>query len=162
MSQLLEQFIGHKEQDNLLAQRSGDLERIINREIERCEKKLALQLDKVQEGENAEHFKIWGELLTANLYQIKQGKSAQVINYYDPEQQVLTIPLQENLTPNENAQKYFKKYAKAKAGAQQSLIQAEHTQDELNYLTASKTACRPRRRRKICRISVWSWKAHPT
>lgn len=140
MSQLLEQFIGHKEQDNLLAQRSGDLERIINREIERCEKKLALQLDKVQEGENAEHFKIWGELLTANLYQIKQGKSAQVINYYDPEQQVLTIPLQENLTPNENAQKYFKKYAKAKAGAQQSLIQAEHTQDELNYLDSIKNS----------------------
>ena len=46
MSQLVEQFIGRKEQANLLAQRSGDLERIVNREIERCEKKLALQLEK--------------------------------------------------------------------------------------------------------------------
>lgn len=140
MSQLVEQFIGRKEQANLLAQRAGDLERIINREIERCEKKLALQLDKVQEGEDAEHFKIWGELITANLYQIRQGQEAQVINYYDPEQPQITIPMQANLTPNENAQKYFKKYAKAKAGAQQSLIQAEHTRDELNYLDSIKNS----------------------
>ena len=142
MSQLVEQFIGRKEQANLLAQRSGDLERIIHREMERCEKKLALQLEKVQEGENAEHFKIWGELLTANLYQIKQGESAEVVNYYDPDQQLLTIPMQANLTPNENAQKYFKKYAKAKAGAQQSIIQAEHTQDELNYLDSIQNSLR--------------------
>lgn len=142
MSQLVELFIGRKEQSNLLAQRSGDLERIINREMERCEKKLALQLDKVQEGEDAEHFKIWGELLTANLYQIKQGTEAQVVNYYDPDQQLITIPMQANLTPNENAQKYFKKYAKAKAGAQQSIVQAEHTQDELNYLDSIKNSLR--------------------
>ncbi len=142
MSQLVELFIGRKEQSNLLAQRSGDLERIINREMERCEKKLALQLDKVQEGEDAEHFKIWGELLTANLYQIKQGAEAQVVNYYDPDQQLITIPMQANLTPNENAQKYFKKYAKAKAGAQQSIVQAEHTQDELNYLDSIKNSLR--------------------
>ena len=142
MSQLVEQFIGRKEQDNLFSQRVGDLERIINREIERCEKKLALQLDKVQEGEDSEHFKIWGELLTANLYQIKQGDSAEVINYYDPDQKMITIPMQANLTPNENAQKYFKKYAKAKAGAQQSMIQAEHTQDELNYLDSIKNSLR--------------------
>lgn len=92
MSQLVELFIGRKEQSNLLAQRSGDLERIINREMERCEKKLALQLDKVQEGEDAEHFKIWGELLTANLYQIKQGTEARVVDYYDPDQQLLPFP----------------------------------------------------------------------
>ena len=142
MSQLVEQFIGRKEQDNLFQQRVGDLERIISREIERCEKKLALQMDKVQEGEDAEHFKIWGELITANLYQIKQGKEAKVVNYYDPEQPLITIPMQHNLTPNENAQKYFKKYAKAKAGARQSIIQAEHTQDELNYLDSIKNSLR--------------------
>ena len=55
MSVLMEQFIGRKEKENHLTQRAGDLERIINREIERCEKKLALQLDKVQEGEDSEH-----------------------------------------------------------------------------------------------------------
>ena len=77
--------------ENHLTQRAGDLERIINREIERCEKKLALQLDKVQEGEDSEHFKVWGELITANLYQIKQGDSATVMNYYDPEQQMITM-----------------------------------------------------------------------
>ncbi len=142
MSVLMEQFIGRKEKENHLTQRISDLERIINREIERCEKKLALQLDKVQEGDDAEHFKLWGELITANLYQINQGDAATVVNYYDPEQQIITIPMQSNLSPNENAQKYFRKYAKAKVGAQQSLIQAELTQDELNYLDSIKNSLR--------------------
>ena len=142
MSLLVEQYIGRKEQANLLAQRTGDLERIVHREIERCEKKLTLQLEKVQEGEDSEHLKHWGELLTANLYQLSQGVSAEVIDFYDPEQKQITIPMQPNLTPNENAQKYFKKYAKAKAGAKQSAIQAEHTQDELNYLDSIQNSLR--------------------
>lgn len=134
MSQLVELFIGRKEQRDQLLQRSSDLERIIHREIERCEKKLALQREKVQEGEEAEQYKIWGELITANLYHLQQRESAVVTNYYDMEQAAITIPMQANLTPNENAQRYFKRYNKAKAGAVQSLIQIEHTQDELNYL----------------------------
>lgn len=142
MSELIELFIGKKEQSNILTQRAGDLERIINREIERCEKKLALQLDKVAEGESSEHFKVWGELITANLYQIKQGDHAEVIDYYDPEQKTVTIPMKSNLTPNENAQKYFKKYTKAKIGAEQSQIQADHTMDEINYLDSIKNSLR--------------------
>ena len=134
MSKLVEDFIGKKEQSNNLTQYSSDLNRIIQRELERCHKKLALQLEKVQEGEEAEYLKIWGELLTANLYQLKQGNSATVINYYDPEQSEITIPLQANLTPNENAQKYFKRYTKAKNGAEQSLVHIDSTKDEINYL----------------------------
>ncbi len=134
MSALVERFIGRREQENLFRQRSGDLARIVDREIERCEKKLNLQLEKVQEGENAGQLKIWGELLTANLYQLRQGREARVVDYYDPAQPVVAIPMQENLTPNENAQRYFKKYAKAKSGAQQAAVQAAHTRDELKYL----------------------------
>lgn len=134
MSKLVEEFIGRKEQSNLFAQRTGDLDRIIHRELERCEKKLALQLEKVQDGQEAEYLKIWGELLTANLHQLQQGTSATVINYYDPEQGEIIIPLQANLTPNENAQKYFKRYSKAKIGAEQSLVHVDNTREEISYL----------------------------
>lgn len=138
MSELLETFIGRKEADNGFQQRLGDLERIINHQIERCEKKLALQMEKVNEGDNAEELKIWGELLTANLYQLKQGEQAQVVNFYDPQQPMMTIPMLGHLTPNENAQRYFKRYAKAKNGAEKALEQAQHTQEELDYLDTIK------------------------
>ncbi len=138
MSELLETFIGRKEADNGFQQRLSDLEHIINHQIERCEKKLALQMEKVSEGDNAEELKIWGELLTANLYQLQQGEQAQVVNFYDPEQKMLTIPMLGHLTPNENAQRYFKRYAKAKNGAEKALEQAQHTQEELDYLDTIK------------------------
>lgn len=134
LSEMVELFIGQKESQNGFEQRRVDLERIIDREIERCQKKLALQMEKVEEGEEAEHLKIWGELITANLYHLKQGPLAEVINYYDPEQATLVIPLASNLTPNENAQKYFKRYAKAKIGAEKALMQSAHTQEEIDYL----------------------------
>lgn len=138
MSELIETFIGRKEADNGFQQKLGDLERIIDHQIERCEKKLALQMEKVSEGENAEEAKIWGELLTANLYQIKQGDHAEVVNFYDPEQKLITIPMLGHLTPNENAQRYFKRYAKAKNGAEKALEQVQHTQEELDYLDTIK------------------------
>lgn len=140
MSHLIETFIGAKETDSSFKQKLSDLERIINHQIDRCEKKLALQMEKVADGENAEELKIWGELITANLYQIKQGDSAQVLNFYDPDQQMLTIPLIPHLTPNENAQRYFKRYAKAKIGAEKALEQAHYTQEELDYLDTIKNS----------------------
>lgn len=95
-------------------------------------------MEKVNEGDNAEELKIWGELLTANLYQLKQGEQAQVVNFYDPQQPMMTIPMLGHLTPNENAQRYFKRYAKAKNGAEKALEQAQHTQEELDYLDTIK------------------------
>lgn len=140
MSELIEDFIGSKETDNGFKQRVMDLERIIQHHIERCEKKLALQMEKVADGDAAEKYKIWGELLTANLYQISQGESATVINFYDPEQNTITIAMDSHLSPNENAQRYFKRYNKAKNGAEKALQQAQLTQEELNYLESIKSS----------------------
>lgn len=140
MSQLIEEFIGNKELDNGFKQRISDLERIINHHIDRCEKKLALQMEKVSDGADAEQYKIWGELLTANLYQLQQGTQAVVNNFYDPEQKLMTIPLEGHLTVNENAQRYFKRYNKAKIGAEKALAQAQLTKEELDYLESIKSS----------------------
>jgi len=140
MSDLIEFFIGKSEEKNVFKQKSGDLERIIDRELERCQRKLALQLEKQAEGEKAGKYKLWGELLTANLYNLKQGKEARVNNFYSEELEEIQIPLEPNLTPNENAQKYFKKYSKAKLGAEKSLEQSKVTMDEINYLETIKNS----------------------
>jgi len=140
MGALLEFFIGKNEEKNVFKQKSGDLERILDRELERCQKKLALQLEKQAEGEKANKYKLWGELLTANLYNLKQGKEAKVYNFYSEEQEEIVIPLDPTLTPNENAQKYFKKYAKAKAGSEKAIEQSKATLEEINYLESIKSS----------------------
>ena len=65
--------------------------------------------------DNANEFKIKGELLTSYIYMIEKGmESVEVPNFYDDNYSNITIPLNKNLTPSENAQKYFTKYSKLK------------------------------------------------
>ncbi|SMB93303.1 Predicted component of the ribosome quality control (RQC) complex, YloA/Tae2 family, contains fibronectin-binding (FbpA) and DUF814 domains [Desulfonispora thiosulfatigenes DSM 11270] len=134
MSNLLETYIGQKEDKNVLSQKVLDLQKIVKRELDRCGKKLNLQYEKISDGKVCEKYKIWGELLTANLYQIKQGDKAIVPNFYSEQQELIEIPLDPHLTPNENAQKYFNKYTKAKIGAEKSKEQADIVNKEVDYL----------------------------
>ena len=80
----------------------------INNKINDCQKKL-------EEVKNCEKYKINGELIKANLPSIKRGDTEiTTINYYSPLQENITIPLNDKLTPLENARLYFKKYRKTK------------------------------------------------
>ncbi|MDO9555107.1 MAG: NFACT family protein [Atribacterota bacterium] len=80
----------------------------INNKIKDCQKKL-------EEVKNCENYKISGELIKANLSSIKRGdRKIITINYYSPRQENITIPLNNKLTPLENARLYFKKYRKTK------------------------------------------------
>ncbi|MFZ7103130.1 MAG: Rqc2 family fibronectin-binding protein [Peptococcaceae bacterium] len=140
MSELIEFYIGRTEVQNLFKQKTLDLERLVDKELERCERKLALQLEKIAEEKTSEKYRIWGELLTANLYNLKQGNEAVVTDFYDENLARVTIPLEPNLTPNENAQKYFKKYAKAKVGSEKAHRQSLLTIEEINYLESIKNS----------------------
>lgn len=134
MNQALDFYYIHKKTVDILQQKKHNLQQVVKKEIERCEKKKGLQLQTIQDSRNAEKYKVWGELLTANLHLIKQGKEAEAIDYFHPEQKKVKIPLDQNLSPVANAQKYFKKYQKSKHAAQQAAIQLESTEAELEYL----------------------------
>ncbi len=134
MSELLEAYYGSKERIERFEQKKNALHKILHQEINRCQKKLGLQLDKIYEAESAETYRLYGELLTANLYQLKQGESATIPNFYEADTPAITIKMDPTKTPNENAQRYFKKYNKAKAGAEKAASQAEQTKSELDYL----------------------------
>ncbi|KJS81449.1 MAG: hypothetical protein JM58_16785 [Peptococcaceae bacterium BICA1-8] len=140
MGDLIESFIGKSEETNFFKQKSGDLDKIIDRELDRCQRKLALQLEKIAEVEIAAKYKLWGELITANLHNLKQGQEAIVSNFYSEELENIAITLEPNLTPNENAQKYFKKYSKAKVGSEKTLEQSKITIEELGYLESIKNS----------------------
>lgn len=109
--------------------------KVLQNNIERCEKKLALYADALNSGEQMEKCRLYGELLTANLHSLKSGTdTAAVDNYYADPVERMAIPLDRQLTPGENAQRYYKKYQKLKAARDMAIVQREQTLSELNYL----------------------------
>jgi len=101
----------------------------INNKINDCQKKL-------EEVKNCENYKISGELIKANLSGIKRGdREINVINYYSPRQESITIPLNERFTPLENARFYFKKYRKTKDSFQIIFEQLKNHGQKLARLT---------------------------
>lgn len=91
--------------------------------------------NKLKECENMDTYKLYGELITANLYKIKDFNlsSIELENYYDNNKKI-TIPLDKKYSPNENAKRYFKKYNKLKNTLEIVGVQKKETLNELNYI----------------------------
>ncbi len=107
------------------------------------EKKQIKKLQIISEKENScldmEQNKIKGELITANLYALKQGQTVcDLYNYYDEEGKTLKINLDKTLSPNQNAQKYFKKYQKQKKTLVAIEPQKQDVLKELEYINSLK------------------------
>jgi len=126
-------FYREKANAESLKSRSHDLKKLIQTHLERLYNKLEKQLDELKNAENADIYKLYGELITSNLYKLNKKTDAfKTINYYTDEE--ITIPLDIKYTPNENAQMYFKKYAKLKNAVEFLTKQIEETKKEIEYL----------------------------
>jgi predicted ribosome quality control (RQC) complex YloA/Tae2 family protein len=134
-SELVERFYYEKDRADRLKNRSSDLQKLINVNIDRCAKKIKLLEDTLAECGKKDEYKILGELLTANIYRIKKGDSEiEVVNYYSENAETVTIKLDKDKTPSENTQFYFKKYNKMKKSEEASKIQIENAEREYEYL----------------------------
>ena len=135
MSQIVEAFYAERDAKERMAHRSARLTKLVSTNIERCAKKLSVQLAELSDTDNLDKYKKYGELITANLYRINKGdKSAVVEDFYDETLKTVTIPLDMRMSPSENAQRYFKKYAKAKTAKAEITNQLKKTRAELSYL----------------------------
>ncbi len=135
ISEAIEKFYYGKALKQKLNNFSSQLDKLLSNNIERCEKKLKIFRQQLLDASGREKFKQYGELITANIYQISDGMSeVTVLNYFDENYPELKIKLLPELSPAQNAQKYFAKYNKAKTTEEQSIIQIEKTEKELNYL----------------------------
>jgi predicted ribosome quality control (RQC) complex YloA/Tae2 family protein len=134
LSELLDRFYFGKASRDRVKQQANDLERFIANEIEKNKKKI-IKLEKtLVDAKNAEVFQLYGELLTANLYQISRGdKEVEVLNYYSEEAEKITIPLDPQRSPSGNAQRYFQKYQKAKNSLAIVEEQISKAEAEINY-----------------------------
>ncbi len=135
MSKILEDYYQTKDIKDRIHQRSSDLRKSISIKLDRLYHKLEKQKQELIDSENAETFKINGELITSYIYMIEKGMdSVEVANFYDPEYKNVSISLNKNLTPSENAQKYFKKYNKMKTAKKEITHQIELSLEEISYL----------------------------
>jgi predicted ribosome quality control (RQC) complex YloA/Tae2 family protein len=135
ISGCLETYYGDKAERDTVKQRTADLIKFLQNEKQKNKKKLDKLAATLEEAKEADQFRIQGELLTAALHQIQKGEAeAEVINYYDEKQRPVKIKLDPQLTPSENAQRYFKKYTKAKNSSSVVTKQMEQAKDEINYL----------------------------
>ncbi|MFC0418751.1 NFACT family protein [Cytobacillus solani] len=134
LSEMLDRFYFGKAERDRVKQHANDLERFIHNEKDKNEKKIEKLLATLKEAENADQHQLYGELITANIYAIKKGmKTVDVSNYYDENGAMVTIPLDPQKTPSENAQKYFTKYQKAKNAITIVKEQIEITKAEHAY-----------------------------
>ena len=135
ISKILEEYYQTKDIKERIHQRSSDLRKSISIKLDRLYNKLEKQNQELIDSENSEIFKIKGELLTSYIYMIEKGmESIEVSNFYDPEYKNIIISLNKNITPSENAQRYFKKYNKMKTAKKEITHQISISLDEINYL----------------------------
>ncbi|MCD8091255.1 MAG: NFACT family protein [Clostridiales bacterium] len=140
-SLMLEAFYSKRDLVFRMSQKTHDLRKLITNNIERCVKKKDIQNRTLKSIENRETHRLWGELLISYAYSIRSGdKEAKVINFYDENQAEITIPLDPDLSPQENAQKYFKKYNKEKRTFAALQTQIKENEDELYYLESVLTS----------------------
>ena len=131
----LERYFGTRDRQDRLNQKSASMVKLLKTHIERCEKKLAQQEEDLSNTAKLEELRLMGELLNANLWQLKKGQTeATLSNFYDEAGGTITIPLDIQLTPVQNAQRYFKKYQKARTTREMAAQQHEETLRELEYL----------------------------
>ena len=135
ISAAMDEFYRSRDRQERISQKSAAIHRTLKTNIERCERKLALQREALLGAERMEEYRISGELLTANLHLAEKGMtSVKLPNYYDPELREIEIKLDVKLSPSQNAQRYFKLYQKARNARTLAAEQIERTAEELNYL----------------------------
>ncbi len=135
VSLLIETYFSTRDNAERVKQRASDILKLLSNTKARLEKKTALQLLELEECEKKEEMRKYGELITANIYALKKGlSSARVTDYYDENTPEITIALDSRLSPSQNAQAYYKKYAKMKNAEIEIEKQLKITKNELDYV----------------------------
>jgi predicted ribosome quality control (RQC) complex YloA/Tae2 family protein len=137
ISECLEAFYGNKAERDTVKQRVTDLWKLIQNNRAKNISKLEKLQDTIDDAKDADRYRILGELLTASMHLVQKGdKQIEVLNYYDENQATILVPLDPQLTPSDNAQRYFKKYSKMKNSITTVEAQMVSTHEEILYMDA--------------------------
>lgn len=138
MSEVINIFYGQRDERERIKQKSASLTKLLKTNIERCAKKLSIQQKTLKDAKNKEKYKICGDLITANIYKINKGDTeVSLENYYEEGSPELKIDLRSNLTPAQNAQRYYKLYSKLKNAEIEVEKQISSTLSDLDYFEST-------------------------
>jgi predicted ribosome quality control (RQC) complex YloA/Tae2 family protein len=148
VNKCLDAYYSTAETDRNLEAKRRNLAASVNAALKKIEKKKAILTKQLAECENAEYYRKCGELITANIYKIKQPqKSVTVSDYYEDGRET-TITLDEKLSPSKNAQAYYKKYNKLKSALleitpflKEARKQSEYLLSLADYIKNAKDIC---------------------
>ncbi len=139
ISQLLDSYYAEKSALTRIRQKSSDLRRIVQTALERNYKKYDLQLKQLNDTQKRDKYKVYGELLNTYGYELSGGeKELKCLNYYTGEE--VKIPLDPQLSAQENAQKFFAKYNKLKRTSEALGELTLETKKEIDHLESISTA----------------------
>ncbi len=132
---LLDTFFQKKGSNERIRQKSADILKLLTNAENRILRKISLQTQELNECESLEEYRIMADLITANLHAIRSGmQSVEVVNYYDENMGTIKIPLDNRISPSQNAQRYYKKYSKLKKAKIELVKQIELSKIELDYI----------------------------
>ncbi|TJX16159.1 fibronectin/fibrinogen-binding protein [Tissierella creatinini] len=134
ISQVLDICYRKKDVLDRISQKSHSIRKSIGVKLDRALSKLGKQKEELLESMDREKYKIYADLISANLHKIQRGiKEVELENFYDINMKKLSVPLDNKLSPVDNAQRYYKKYSKLKNANNLLLKQIPETEIEIEY-----------------------------
>lgn len=135
ISDLLDKYYHKKDIQDRINQKSQSIRKAIQVKLERTINKLAKQKEELFESQDREKYKVYADLISANLHRIPKGvENIELENFYTENMERISIPLDKKLSPVANAQKYYKKYSKLKNAEMLLQEQIPETEQEILYL----------------------------
>ncbi|NLY47160.1 MAG: fibronectin/fibrinogen-binding protein [Tissierella sp.] len=135
ISNVLDNSFRRKDVFDRISQKSQSMRKMIQGRLDRAIKKHAKQKEELFDSQDREKYKIYADLISANIHLIPKGaKSIELDNFYDENMAKIDIPLDYKISPALNAQRYYKKYSKLKTAENLLLEQIPETEDEILYL----------------------------
>ena len=134
-SELLDYFYYERDRAARTKQRANDLFKLLVNLTERTSRRISVQQGELAACAEKEHFKLCGDLISANMYRLSKGDvSAHLENFYEEGCPLIEIPLDVRKTPAQNAQHYYSEYKKCVTAEEKLADQIEKGQEELAYL----------------------------
>ncbi len=132
---LCDRYFAERDHVDRVKQRAADIFKLLANAEARLEKKIVMQEAELVACKEGEHLKKTGDLITANLWQLSRGQaSAALVDYSEEDMPTVTVALDTRLSPSQNAQRYYKKYSKAKRAEVVLKEQIALAREELSYL----------------------------
>ncbi|MCC8135419.1 MAG: NFACT family protein [Ruminococcus sp.] len=134
-SELLDYFYFERDRAARTKQRANDLFKLLMNLTERTSRRISVQREELSACADKDRFKLYGDLISANMYRIQKGDSSvEAENFYDENCPQIEIKLDVRKTPSQNAQHYYSEYKKAVTAERKLAEQIEKGEEELQYL----------------------------